>query len=107
MSEPEEMSTKVTSTEREELINIRHRLHAMPELSGEERETAAFIHAELVKTRPDEVHTGIEGHGLVGIYGTGRSGPQVMLRSELDALPVTAEEERAYCLIRPNRGVTW
>ena len=104
MSETEEMSTKVISTERDELISIRHRLHAMPEISGEERETAAFIHAELVKTRPDEIHTGIGGHGLVAIYGTDRSGPQVMLRSELDALPVTEEGERPYRSIRHNRA---
>src|SRR5690625_3180036 len=41
---------------------------------------------------------------MVGIYGTERCVPQWKLRSELDALPVTEERERAYRSIRHNRA---
>src|SRR5690625_4859508 len=104
MSEPEEMSTKVISTERDELISIRHRLHDMPDVCGEKGEPAVVSAAEPVKARPDEIHAGIGGRGLVAIYGSDRSGPQVMLRSDLDALPVTEEGESPYRSIRHNRA---
>ncbi|MFD6662871.1 amidohydrolase [Micromonospora chalcea] len=61
-------------------------LHAHPELSGREERTAARFAAAL-REAGCAVTTGIGGHGVVGVLANG-VGPAVMLRAELDALPV-------------------
>ena len=64
-------------------------LHQTPELSGHEEKTAAKMAARL-KAAGYEVTTGIGGHGVVAILKNGK-GPTVLLREDIDALPV---EER-------------
>ncbi|HEX6573533.1 MAG TPA: amidohydrolase, partial [Gemmatimonadaceae bacterium] len=61
-------------------------LHQSPELSGRETQTAAKLAAEL-KQLGFEVTSGVGGTGIVGVLKNG-AGPAVMLRTELDALPV-------------------
>jgi len=61
-------------------------LHSRPELSGQEKETAARMAAEL-RGSGLAVHTGIGGHGVVGVLANG-PGPAVLIRSDMDALPV-------------------
>lgn len=62
-------------------------LHTHPELSTQEVQTAGRM-AEELKAAGLEVTTGIGGHGLVGILKNG-PGPIIMIRTDLDALPVT------------------
>ncbi|HEX9221479.1 MAG TPA: amidohydrolase [Gemmatimonadaceae bacterium] len=62
-------------------------LHQHPELSFHEVETAAKLASEL-RQLGYEVTTGVGRTGIVGVMKNG-SGPTVMLRTELDALPVT------------------
>lgn len=62
-------------------------LHAAPELSARERETAATCAAALTAAGAD-VTERVGGHGVVGVLRNG-AGPVVALRAELDALPVT------------------
>lgn len=61
-------------------------LHAHPELSFEEEQTAARMAKEL-KSLGFEVSSKIGGHGVVGILKNG-SGPTVLVRTDMDALPV-------------------
>ncbi len=61
-------------------------LHKNPELSRQEFRTAAKM-AETLKRLGFEVATGIGGNGVVGVFRNG-SGPVVMLRTDMDALPV-------------------
>ena len=61
-------------------------LHQTPELSRHEEKTAEKM-AERLRRLGFQVTTGVGGHGVVGILENGR-GPVVMLRTELDALPV-------------------
>lgn len=62
--------------------------HANPELSHQEKETAAKIADHLSQTCPDiNLHTNIGGHGLAGVLTNG-SGPTVLLRADIDGLPV-------------------
>jgi hippurate hydrolase len=61
-------------------------LHRTPELSKQEEKTAAKMSARL-KALGFEVTSGIGGHGVVGILRNGK-GPTVMLRTDLDGLPV-------------------
>jgi amidohydrolase len=71
-----------------ELVTLRHALHRRPELSGEERETAAHIITELKRNRPDEILTELGGHGVAAVYDSGAAGPTVLFRCELDGLPI-------------------
>ncbi|KAF5025687.1 hypothetical protein F66182_2293 [Fusarium sp. NRRL 66182] len=64
-------------------------LHRNPELSNQESETAATIAAWLKKIGPEDliVKPHIGGHGLAAVLPNG-SGPTVLLRADIDALPV-------------------
>ncbi|MFN8519092.1 MAG: M20/M25/M40 family metallo-hydrolase [Chloroflexota bacterium] len=71
------------------LIDIRHELHAHPELSNREERTAALVAGHLRELGIDEVRTSIAGHGVVGVLRGGGTGDRVIaLRADMDALPV-------------------
>lgn len=61
--------------------------HSSPELSNQERETAATTTQHLSKLPDFKITTDIGGHGLAGVFRNG-SGPTVLLRADMDALPV-------------------
>jgi len=69
------------------LLDAYVHLHRHPELSLEERETAAFLAARL-RAAGFTVTEGVGGHGIVAVLDNG-TGPTVLLRADLDALPVT------------------
>ncbi len=79
------------------LLDLYQHLHRSPELSGMEEQTAARIAAELRNTG-FTVTTGIGGHGLVGLLANGPpgSGPTLMVRTDLDGLPVTEATGLSY-----------
>lgn len=81
-----------------ELTDWRRKLHQMPELSGQEAQTAAEVRAFLAATGPDQIIDGLGGHGVAVVYEGSKPGPTVMLRAELDALPI--EEGR----LTPHRS---
>ncbi len=64
-------------------------LHRHPELSLEEERTAATLAARL-RALGVEVTTGVGGHGVVGVLRNG-AGPTVLLRTDMDALPIREE----------------
>jgi len=66
--------------------NLYQDLHRNPELGFNEHQTAAKL-AELAKKLGFDVTTGVGGTGVVAIMKNG-PGPTVMLRTEMDALPV-------------------
>jgi hippurate hydrolase len=68
------------------LLKLYQHLHANPEISFQEKETAKTLAAEL-RRAGFEVSTGIGGHGIVGVLKNG-AGPTVLVRTDLDALPV-------------------
>lgn len=81
-------------------------LHRNPELSYHEEKTAAKIADQLRKLGYD-VTTGVGGNGVVGVFKNG-SGPVVMLRAELDALPVpekTGLDYASHVTTHDDRGV--
>lgn len=81
-------------------IELRHHLHAHPELSFEEEETAQLISRELSELGiPHQQQIG--GHGVVGlIQGSKAEGPPsekvVALRADMDALPIQEDSKKAY-----------
>jgi amidohydrolase len=70
-------------------------LHAHPELSGEEHATSALMAEHLRRIGVDEVVENIGGTGLVGILRNG-PGPTILMRADMDALPVTEESGLPY-----------
>jgi hippurate hydrolase len=61
-------------------------LHQHPELSHQEQRTAGLV-ADRLRGAGYEVHEGIGGTGVVGVLANGE-GPVVLLRADMDALPV-------------------
>ncbi len=69
-------------------------LHQHPELHDQESWTGARMAAEM-RAAGFEVHSGIGGHGVVGILRNG-AGPTLMLRTVMDALPVAEQTGLAF-----------
>lgn len=78
----------VSDTDLTDLILWRHKLHAAPEVSGEEVKTAEEVVRFLESTQPDEIITGLGGTGVAIVFNGEKAGPTVMFRAELDALPI-------------------
>lgn len=72
----------------DELKTLRRQLHTRPELSGEEEDTARTIAAWLSGCNPSGIITGLGGHGVAAVFDSGKPGKTVMLRCELDGLPI-------------------
>ena len=74
-----------------ELVEVRRHLHAHPELGHEEKETS-----KLVKDRLARIGLKPKGLGGTGVSADmgGRPGRTVMLRADMDALPIQEENDR-------------
>jgi len=79
-------------------------LHQTPELSTLEEKTSAKM-AAVLRAAGFEVTTGVGGHGVVGVLKNG-PGPVVMLRTELDALPVEEKTGLPYASKVRARDIT-
>jgi hippurate hydrolase len=75
-------------------------LHRHPELSGAEIQTSARLAKEL-RTLGFAVTEGVGGHGVVGVLKNG-NGPTVMLRTDMDALPIEERTGAAYASETPG-----
>jgi amidohydrolase len=84
------MSSPQPNPDLQRLIDLRRALHTRPELSGQEEATAARIGGFLTTCAPTAIETGLGGHGVAGIFDApdAAGGPTVVLRAELDALPI-------------------
>ena len=69
------------------VIEWRRHLHQYPELSNREYKTADFV-AKHLRSLGLQVETGIAYTGVIGLLDTGKPGPTVALRADMDALPV-------------------
>ena len=70
------------------VIEWRRDIHQHPELGNREHRTAALV-AEHLRGLGLEVTEGVAHTGVVGVLRGGRPGPTVMLRADMDALPIT------------------
>src|SRR5262252_2243887 len=69
-------------------------VHAHPELSMQETRTAALA-ADWLRKAGYEVTTGVGKTGVVGLLSNGE-GPTVMLRADMDALPIAEATDLPY-----------
>ncbi len=77
-----------------QLVELYRSLHQHPELSLKEKETSALIAKEL-RNVGAEVTTNVGGYGVVGVLKNG-PGKVLLLRSDMDALPVTEKTGLPY-----------
>jgi len=82
--------------------NLRRDFHKHPELGFQEVRTSGIVARELTELGL-EVSTGIAVTGVVGLLDTGRPGPTVLLRFDMDALPI--HEETGIEFASQNPGV--
>jgi amidohydrolase len=87
---------------REQLIAWRRDLHAHPELGFQEQRTAGIVAGRL-RELGYQVQTGIAHTGIVGLLEGKKSGPVIMLRFDMDALPIIEENNTGY--VSQNPGV--
>ncbi len=84
----------LTKRELPSLVTLYKELHANPELSLHETETAARVAKELREVGL-EVTEKVGGHGIVGVLKNG-DGPVILVRTDLDALPVKEQTGAPY-----------
>jgi hippurate hydrolase len=87
------------------LLEIYRGLHANPELSLFETETAALVAREL-RAAGLEVTEKVGGHGIVAVLKNG-DGPVILVRTDLDALPVKEQTGLPYAstkVVKDDRG---
>lgn len=77
---------KMTVLLMEKLVNIRRHLHSIAETAHKESRTARYI-ADKLKDMA-KIREGIGGHGIIATIDSGRQGPVLLFRAELDALPI-------------------
>lgn len=87
-----------------QLTGLRHALHQIPEVSGAEEKTAAYITTYLRAFAPDRLLTGLGGHGVAAVYDGVADGPTVMIRCELDGLPIEELSDQPYRSTHAGRG---
>lgn len=83
----------LTNQDLTDLIDFRQELHRYPEISGEEKETAKRVVGFLESAKPDLLLTDLGGHGVAAVFESGVAGPVVLIRSELDALPIEEKSD--------------
>lgn len=77
------------------MVQWRRHLHQYPELSYQERETSAYVVDKLVSFGI-EVTTSSVGYGVVGILKGKKTGKTVVLRADMDALPIQEEYDSPF-----------
>lgn len=94
-------SPALTPELHQKLTQWRRHLHAHPELSLQEKATAAFVQEKLTELGiPFEA--GIGGHGIVATLTRGSAQGRVGLRADMDALPITEDTGLAYASKHPG-----
>ncbi|MGN7611076.1 M20 aminoacylase family protein [Magnetococcales bacterium HHB-1] len=86
---------EIASQQIEQVISWRRQLHRIPETAFCEHQTAQFI-AQKLRDMGIEPETGFAGTGVIGTLRRGRSARSILLRAELDALPIAERNELSY-----------
>ncbi|MBU1638682.1 amidohydrolase [bacterium] len=84
------------------LTALRRELHTLAELSHHEARTSNRIRDWLKATSPDELIEQLGGHGVAAIYRGRQDGPRVLLRCDLDALPIPETIDIPHASLTPG-----
>ncbi|MDM8553960.1 amidohydrolase [Desulfococcaceae bacterium HSG7] len=77
----------LVNTYKDQIIKARRDLHQIPEIACNEVKTSSYI-VNYLQNEALDVQTGIAQHGVVGLLGTDASGPTLLIRADMDALPL-------------------
>ncbi|WP_440110835.1 M20 family metallopeptidase [Paenibacillus sp. QZ-Y1] len=77
------------------MVEWRRHLHRNPEVSFHEEKTSSFV-AGMLESFGIEVKRHVGGHGVIGTLRGDKPGPVVMLRADMDALPIQDEKHVEY-----------
>ena len=88
----------------EKIKTLRKDLHQYPELSGQEKQTALRIKSFIQKNHSTKIIENLGGYGLAAVYEFSEQGPTVMIRCELDALPIDEPNNLNYKSVK--KGVS-
>jgi amidohydrolase len=69
-------------------VDTRRALHRIPEVGFNEKKTSAYV-MNYLKREGLPMTTGIAGTGVMALLETGRPGPTLLVRADMDALPIT------------------
>ena len=78
---------QLVADQKDLIIQLRRDLHRIPETAYTEKKTSAYV-ANYLNNLKLEVKTEIARYGVVGLMKTGRPGPTLMIRADMDALPL-------------------
>ena len=87
-SELRHPAAEVDAATAEHLLTHRRELHAAPELSFKEFETAHYIAERLEALAPDRLEAAVGGAGVVADIRGARPGRSVLVRADMDGLPI-------------------
>ncbi|HTM58086.1 MAG TPA: amidohydrolase [Candidatus Udaeobacter sp.] len=85
----------LTEAEVQELIDVRRDLHQHPEIAFEEKRTSALV-AERLRALGLDVRTGVGRTGVLANIKGGKPGKTVLLRADMDALPIQEQNDVPY-----------
>lgn len=87
-----------------DLLALRKWLHKNPELSGKEKNTSRKLEEFIRQTSPDKIITGLGGYGVAAVYVFDEKGPTILVRADMDALPI--DEVNTFAHKSENNGVS-
>jgi amidohydrolase len=92
---------ELVRSHREWIVETRRALHRIPEVAFCEEKTSAFL-AGLLQELGLEVTRGVGGWGVVGLLPGASPGPTVMLRADMDGLPIDEETGLEFSSTHPG-----
>ena len=82
---------EMVAAEQSKISATRRDLHKIPERGFKEEKTAQYLAARLKEIEGLKVTTGVAGTGILAELSTGRPGKTLLIRADMDALPITEE----------------
>ena len=86
------------------LKDLRHFLQQHPELSGQEVNTASAIVKFINQQQPHQLIQQLGGYGVLANWKGKKTGPNLLFRAELDALPISEKNDIPYA--SQNSGIS-
>lgn len=97
MIQPALLNVSLTHQILSSLKTLRREIHHNPELAGQEIATAHRIQNFISLYNPDEIITNIGKTGLAAVYCGAKPGPTVVIRGDMDAVPIHEVNTFSYC----------
>src|SRR5688572_21574491 len=84
----------------DDIVSVRRDIHRHPEIGFQEKRTA-----DLIARRLQELGLEVErvaGTGVIGLIRGGKAGKTLLIRADMDALPLQEQSKAEYCSTVPN-----